>query len=586
MSPAPRLLLTAAIALHAACDGDPPAPAPVHAGADVATTACAPGARTCGDDGLSPRTCDPAGAAWVPGAPCDADGEVCDEGRCVRACDEAALRRETRGCEFWPTQTLHPELGRLAAGQSPSDFPFTVVVSNPWPSAVRVTLEGGALGAPVERTVAPGDSATIEAPWQPPLVDGVDHLRRASAVVRGGALHLRASAPVTAYQFSPLKFARVADCEGGDACFSYTGDASLLLPAATLGRRHVVVAWPTERSLPSGRTEWSSSAGFVTVVGTRPATRVTLRLAGGVTPGEGIAAAAPGESRTFTLGAGDVVQLISSVDPRCPRDVLDRVTDARFCLPVEGEDLTGTVVESSEPVAVFAGHECANVPFDRYACDHLEEQMPPVDTLGTRYVVSRSAPYPAPRPDHPDGEPTVARVVATRDATDVTFEPPGVHPPARLAQGASLTVEAREDFAVVASAPVVVATFLVGGDYFRRELVSRVTAGDPSMSIETPVEQYRSRYDFLVPPLFIPSFANVVIARGGRVLLDGRPVTAAPDATLGARDVYRLLLAAGPHRLEGETAATRFGLRVYGYAPFTSYMFPGGGDLVSIAAPP
>jgi hypothetical protein len=576
------------VVLLGACDGDPP-PAPVvDAGAmDAPALACTPGETSCGDDGLSPSTCNADGSARVSAAHCDGPGgEVCAEGRCLRACEEATLRRETRGCEFWPVQTLHPELGRLSEGQSRDDFPFTLVVSNPWPSPVRVTLDGGALATPIERVLAGGATVSLEVPWQTALVDGGDHLRRASVLARAGALHLRATAPVTAYQFNPLKFSRTVDCEQGDACYSFTGDASLLLPASTLGRQHVVVAWPTQRALPSGRTEWTVSAGFVSVVATRPDTRVTVRLAGGVTAGEGIAAGAAGETRSFTLGAGDVVQLISSVDPRCERDTLDRVTDTRFCLPVAGEDLTGTVVESSEPVAVFAGHECANIPFDRYACDHIEEQIPPVDTLGQRYVVTRAAPYPTAKRDHPEGEPTVARIVAVHDGTEVTFEPASVHAPARLARGESLTVESREDYAVVGSAPVLVATFLVGADYFRREtVVSRGTVGDPAMSVETPVEQYRSRYDFFVPPAFVPSFANVVIARGGRLRLDGRPVTAAPTATLGAREIYRLPLADGAHRLEGETGGTRFGLRVYGYAPFTSFMFPGGGDLVSIAPP-
>nr|MBK7066742.1 hypothetical protein [Deltaproteobacteria bacterium] len=67
--------------------------------------------------------------------------------------------------------------------------------------------------------------------------------------------------------------------------------------------------------------------------------------------------------------------------------------------------------------------------------------------------------------------------------------------------------------------------------------------------------------------------------------LDGRAVTAAPTGVLGARDLYRLPLSEGAHRLEGETTGTRFGLRVYGFAPFTSFMYPGGGDLVSIAPP-
>ena len=71
-------------------------------------------------------------------------------------------------------------------------------------------------------------------------------------------------------------------------------------------------------------------------------------------------------------------------------DVLNLETD------VAGADLTGTVVESSRPVAVFAGAEAANVPFVDGTivgwADHLEEQLPPDRTHGTRFVV---APMPS-----------------------------------------------------------------------------------------------------------------------------------------------------------------------------------------------
>lgn len=570
---------------------DPAHAAPSDAGCtdcgEVLTRLCVPGASSCGDDGLSPRVCDADGMRWVAGAVCHEDsGEVCDRGACVRACEMTEGRRETRGCEFWPVQTLHPELGRFVDGASREDFPFTIVVSNPWPSRVTITLSGGALGAPITRAVAAGATESLEVPWQQALVDGVDHLRRASALVRGGALHLTATAPVTAYQFNPLKFIRSAECESGDACYSFSGDASLLLPAAALGREHVVVAMPTQRTLPPGRTEWTSAAGFLSVVGTRENTEVTVLLRSRLTAGDGIAAMNPGESARFTLGAGDVLQLLSPTDVRCARDELDRVTDTRFCLPVDAEDLTGTVVTATAPVAVFAGHECALVPFNRYACDHLEEQIPPAETLGTRYVIARAAPVPQHLAMHPEGEPTLVRVVATHDDTDVTFEPASTRPAARLARGESLTIESRDDYAVVGSQPLLVASFLVGGDYFRAEVASSLSGrGDPSLSIETPVEQYRPSYDFFVPPAFVPSYANVVISRGERVQLDGRAVATPPSTTLGARDIYRIEVSAGAHHLEGVNPMSRFGLRVYGYALFTSFMYPGGGDLVSIAPP-
>lgn len=51
------------------------------------------------------------------------------------------------------------------------------------------------------------------------------------------------------------------------------------------------------------------------------------------------------------------------------------------------EDLTGFFINSSKPIAVYAGHSCAFVPEDVFFCDHMVEQIPPVFELDSLYVV-------------------------------------------------------------------------------------------------------------------------------------------------------------------------------------------------------
>ncbi|XP_067316856.1 IgGFc-binding protein-like [Anolis sagrei] len=48
------------------------------------------------------------------------------------------------------------------------------------------------------------------------------------------------------------------------------------------------------------------------------------------------------------------------------------------------DDLTGTKVESSEPVAVLTGHSCAQ---NNIACDHVVEQILPVSSWGSFFIV-------------------------------------------------------------------------------------------------------------------------------------------------------------------------------------------------------
>src|SRR5205814_8898924 len=103
--------------------------------------------------------------------------------------------------------------------------------------------------------------------------------------------------------------------------------------------------------------------------------------------------------------------------------------------------------------------------------------------------------------------------------------------------------------------------------------------GDPEMAFESPVEQWRTRYRFVTPVTYVSSFVNIVAPRGSHIQLDGGTLAGA-RAVFPSHDVYRVDLSASPgaHQvlsLEG----VPFGLKVYGFAPYTSYMYPGGLDL-------
>ena len=64
-------------------------------------------------------------------------------------------------------------------------------------------------------------------------------------------------------------------------------------------------------------------------------------------------------------------------------DVDVAIGDGHGTFLVESQqDLTGTVVLTNKPIALFTGHHCANVPFGTPACDHLVEQVPPHITWG------------------------------------------------------------------------------------------------------------------------------------------------------------------------------------------------------------
>ena len=116
-----------------------------------------------------------------------------------------------------------------------------------------------------------------------------------------GAYRVRTDQPVTVYQYNPLNYKK-------NSTFTYTNDASLLLPTNTWTGNYMVVA----------RNDWSGYPGLYAVVAKEDDTQVTLlpsATGGSVTAGAGVAANGTG---TVTLNEGDVLQVTSVGDSGQP----------------------------------------------------------------------------------------------------------------------------------------------------------------------------------------------------------------------------------------------------------------------------
>jgi len=206
------------------------------------------------------------------------------------------------------------------------------------------------------------------------------------------------------------------------------------------------------------------------------------------------------------------------------------------------------------------------------SCDHIEDTMLPDGTLGTDYVV-KAATYPG-------STAYLVRVVATEDATTVTFDPATVSAPVTLAKAG--------DVADVSGTDVVVR---VTSD--RRVVVAGLNEGDNTLALFAPTARFRSDYVFYVPEfqhdylkLLVPDLA------GAELLLDDAPLDTAGYAPIGASGHRWGIVAvtSGPHRVrtsKANGAAPPFGLMVYGnqdpgYVPGglpSAYEYPGGLDL-------
>jgi hypothetical protein len=83
------------------------------------------------------------------------------------------------------------------------------------------------------------------------------------------------------------------------------------------------------------------------------------------------------------------------------------------------------------------------------------------------------------------------------------------------------------------------------------------------------------------------NYADVVMPLGAHLMLDGMTVSqSATQIGTGGFGVVRIKLdgsGGGGHTLTGDQP---FGLQISGYGQYTSYQYPAGLDLLTIAPPP
>ncbi len=486
-------------------------------------------------------------------------------------CTESKNRNSYIGCDYWPTVTLNPVYDK---------FDYAVAVSNPQSKAVTITVTGGALQQALVVNIPANSVQAIPLPWVAALKgpqfdqNTVVGDPGKSRIVAKGAYHLVADFPVSVYQFSALEFEidAGAPCpgagEGGVGhCYSYSNDASLLLPSTVATGDYGVMAWPSFGATP----------GFVAVTATENDTKLTVYPAGKV---QGVPDAGPpvmirGDSYTYTLQQGDVLEMFSD---------LGDVNNPKYT-----HDLSGSILKADKPVVTYAGHGCTFIPEGKRACDHLETAMFPVQTLGTQYIVSM--------PHTPHGEKLWVRIMAFYDNTLVAFDPPvSGRNGAKLNTGDVLELpDVDKNFAIVANGRINVVEYLQGEfsawpppDAGADAGEPNPDLGDPSESAAIPLQQYRSSYTFLAPKTYTENWIDVISANGNTITLDGTPIPQNSFTPVGGQPfstAHVQLPSNGPegHEIKG---VYPFGLVVYGYGSRTSYMYPGGLDLRVFAIPP
>lgn len=544
--------------------------------------ACVPSAASC--DGDTRLVCRADGSGWDRGVECDrAAGNRCSADGCVDLCARAIESHSYIGCEYWAVPLMNSVLA--------PEFHYAVVVANPELVAAEVVVERvvvGAGGARTfesldRRTVAPGALEIIELPWVASLKGAPGVVASVSAPA--SAYRVRSDVPVTAYQFDPIEYRIESDCSAGysdrpgdDVCFSYTNDASLLLPTHVLTGNYLGLSRQTQLLIDEAYGPGSTS-GFLAIVGvSAEPVDVEVRFAGRSAPSSDgtVAAHREGEIATYRLAQGDVLELASAALSTCDGPSRTERVGGRtvtYCDVSRAYDLTGTEIRASGPVGVFGGHDCTFVPFGAWACDHLEEMLFPLESWGRDYVVAVTAPLEA--------EPNVVRLVSGRDGNDIELDPPLIDA-MTLDRGQFVELEARESFRVHGSEPLMAVQMLVGQEYAGVGSVPFGANGDPAMALAIPVEQYRASYEFLAPATYRLSYVSVVAPNGTDVVLDGALVGGFRPVGASGYRVANVGIEPGAHAIR---SVGPFGITVYGFGAFTSYLYPGGLDLRAISAP-
>ncbi len=513
---------------------------------------CSSGYKKC--EGNRVMKCNDTGTGFIEVEECTDPNNIgnhCENGRCMTLCDKAEAEKSYIGCEYWPTVTMNSQLD--------TGFSFAVAISNTQSYVANVVITRG--GNQVASTqVNPNEVKVVTLPWIDQLK--MNFMSESSIKLSGGAYNLISNIPVTVYQFNPLEYQSGSN-------YTYTNDASILLPTSVLGYKYYIFSYKN-LSVNSGDSVIGSPSGFA-IVGTKDGTSVSINFSFNTLAGSGVQAFSKGQTGNFTINRGEVLQIAAAMPSTCSNWNSDG-SRYKYCDLGQDYDATGTYIQSDKPISVFGIHNCAFIPFNRWACDHLEENLFPVETWGMNYIMTHTISKQSP------AEPNLYRILSAFDNNTITFNPSSVQPTKILNKGQWFEFYTTADFEVKGTSAFSIAQYLVGEDYNGYNSHTS-DMGDPAFSLGIPVEQYRNYYNFLTPATYTESYVNITAPTGQQVMLDGAAVSGFTSIGSGKYSIARVKLNPGQHNI---SSSAPVGIMVYGYARYTSYAYPGGLNLIPI----
>jgi RHS repeat-associated protein len=441
--------------------------------------------------------------------------------------------RTNKGTDFWlafPTNYNFPP-------QNP-----TVNISSDAPTSGTVSVPG--LSFSQSFTLAAGATTSVTLPPNVLLLnlDPFNTGLYGEDLVQNKGVHITSSLPVTV--------------SGIDLAGQRT-DGYLALPTPTLGTDYITLGYRNVSINGGGGSIPTQYGTDFAIVAPYDGTTVTI------TPSTDTRGRKAGVPYNVILNSGRTYELLN-----------DDTTQANA-------DLSGTLIHSDKPVAVFSGHWCANIG-NAGACNELVEQMLPTDEWGQNFAATQFATRTSPY---------VLHVLASQDATNVSVNGETV---STLNKGGVYEGLFPAPVNVTADKPILVAQYAQSSGVDS----PTNTNGDPTMVLLQPLTSYASSYRVFVPTqtlqgvdtsqrtifyTFQENYANVTIPSSAvnSLAIDGTPVNggnfvAVPNSSFSAAAIP---LSPGPHLLQ---ASVPFGAIIYGFALFDAYSYPAGLSVDSV----
>ncbi len=304
----------------------------------------------------------------------------------------------------------------------------------------------------------------------------------------------------------------------------FTTDGTLVLPISSLGNDYIAL---TTKNL---------SPAQILIVGTEKNTEIEIL-------------STTNEKINLTLSEGHTYLVENSIN-----------------------DLTGTKIfsKNGKNFAVFVGNRCENIPAGITACDHLFEQLFPINTWGRHYIIPALYAY--------GNKPTsikrtsTYKILASEDNTSIFLNNTFLK---TINSRESFTVRNNIDFTLKSDKPILVAQFSEGSNN------NDGVESDPFMILLSPVEQMRNDVVFVAPSnmIYIKNhFVNIVTSSNCKdnIYIDDQQIQKLTKLENDSFYVGVVEVSPGSHHLFAKNPDCGFNSYVYGSGWYDSYGYSAG----------